>query len=89
MPTTPADLVPIDVAQLLQRRWKLNGTLPLVSGSLDYEGELELTVDVSGLGDLVKKAMLQRGRTAKGGPITVRYRGRADTKRHPREEVKP
>jgi hypothetical protein len=78
---TAQDLVPAMVDQALQRTFKLNGELELVSGSIAYEGEVQIQVDAGGLGDLVKKAMLQRGRTAKGGPVTVRFRGTAEHRR--------
>jgi hypothetical protein len=82
MPKTPMDLIPIDVAQALQRSFRLSGTLEMVGGQLDYEGSIEVTVDAGGLGELAKRSMLHKGRTAKAGPVIVRFRGRADYRRH-------
>jgi hypothetical protein len=79
---TAQDLVPTVVDQALQRTFKLNGELELVAGVLVYEGEVQVLIDAGGLGELIRKAMEQQGRTAKGGPITVRFRGTAVRRRH-------
>jgi hypothetical protein len=70
----PADMVPVSDQGALQRTWRIAGF------------EVRLTVDVFGLGALIKKAIASSGKSAKDGPIRVYVRR---LQAPDSEEVKP
>jgi hypothetical protein len=69
------DLLPVGKLTLALR-WNVKGaTAGKGDVPVDFEGEVELAIDAHGLAALVRDAITQRGRRAKAGPATVRFRG--------------
>lgn len=63
--------------------FKVEGTIERQAGPFDFDGTVSISIDRGGLGQLIYDAVLARGRSAKFGPITVRFRGAAGFRSEP------
>lgn len=80
-PAQLADLVPVESVPTVIR-YRLKGSFA-TRLPFDFNGEVEIQLDQSGLGEIVRKALLNPRRKAKRGPITVRFRGAAAHRKVP------
>jgi hypothetical protein len=76
----PTDRVPEKVT------FRIQGTTETLKGPFDFDGELEISIDLSAVGHQAMDAMTNRGRVAKKGALSVRFRGAAGRRAAPKED---
>jgi hypothetical protein len=79
------DLIPKDRVPE-KATFRVQGTTETLKGPFDFNGELEISIDLAAVGHQAMDAMTNRGRVAKKGALTVRFRGAAGRRVAPKED---